>query len=181
MKYTKEILKEAAASSTSMAGMMRILGISHISGSMHQHLKKMIIKYDIDTSHWTGKCWNKGKYAPRRTIEQILIRKTKKEKTRVLLLTLLKAGIPYKCNCCGLGAWNGKFIRLHVEHKDGNNLNDRIENLELLCPNCHSQTSTYGVLKKDRHGNNGNSYIDRTKKEIASAGFEPTFLKGNSS
>ena len=49
----------------------------------------------------------------------------------------------YKCNKCGIKEWNDEKITLEIEHKDGNNYNNKKENLEFLCPNCHSQTKTY--------------------------------------
>jgi hypothetical protein len=55
------------------------------------------------------------------------------------------------CNRCGLQEWFGKKLSLEIDHKDGNNSNNLRENLEGLCPNCHSITSTWrGRNKKDR-------------------------------
>lgn len=52
--------------------------------------------------------------------------------------------LPYKCQECGLEEyWNGKKIVLHLDHINGVNNDHKIENLRFLCPNCHSQTSTY--------------------------------------
>jgi uncharacterized membrane protein len=48
-----------------------------------------------------------------------------------------------RCNSCGIDSWMGKPISLELEHKDGNHFNDVRENLEALCPNCHSQTPTF--------------------------------------
>ena len=48
-----------------------------------------------------------------------------------------------KCNRCGIKKWNGELIVLELEHIDGDNQNNQRENLELLCPNCHSQTGTW--------------------------------------
>lgn len=48
-----------------------------------------------------------------------------------------------KCCSCGIDNWQGKPITMDIEHKDGNSDNNNEENLELLCPNCHSQTPTY--------------------------------------
>ena len=56
-----------------------------------------------------------------------------------------------KCAKCGIGEWCGNPIVLELEHKDGNSSNNRPENLECLCPNCHSQTPTY----KNRNRGNG--------------------------
>lgn len=62
---------------------------------------------------------------------------------------LVKEGLKeYKCECCGIGnTYNGKPISLELNHIDGDNSNHRLENLELLCPNCHSQTDTYRSKK----------------------------------
>ena len=54
----------------------------------------------------------------------------------------------YKCSKCGIQDWNNKPITLELEHKDGNSSNNTEENLECLCPNCHSQTSTYKAKNK---------------------------------
>lgn len=49
------------------------------------------------------------------------------------------------CSSCGCGEeWNGKPLTLQVDHIDGNNINNVLSNVRLLCPNCHTQTETYG-------------------------------------
>lgn len=58
------------------------------------------------------------------------------------------------CSCCGITEWNNKPIVLELEHIDGNSSNNDIENLTLLCPNCHSQTPTY----KSKNIGNGRHY-----------------------
>lgn len=55
------------------------------------------------------------------------------------------------CNHCGIKEWNGKPITLELEHKDGDNQNNNRDNLESICPNCHSQTKTWrGKNKKNK-------------------------------
>lgn len=49
----------------------------------------------------------------------------------------------HKCECCGLSEWMNKPIHLELHHKDGDRTNHLLNNLELLCPNCHAQTETY--------------------------------------
>jgi Zn finger protein HypA/HybF involved in hydrogenase expression len=57
-----------------------------------------------------------------------------------LVLTEIRG---YKCECCGISDWQGKKLVLQVDHINGDPYNDSPENLRLICPNCHSQTSTY--------------------------------------
>ena len=49
----------------------------------------------------------------------------------------------YKCECCNNTEWNGKPIPLELHHINGDNTDNRIENLQILCPNCHAQTEHY--------------------------------------
>ncbi len=49
----------------------------------------------------------------------------------------------YKCAICGISEWQGKPISLHLDHINGINDDDRLENVRLICPNCHSQTDSY--------------------------------------
>lgn len=66
--------------------------------------------------------------------------------------------IEYECNICGINNWQGKPIVLELEHKDGNRNNNNLDNLVLLCPNCHSQTYTF----RGRNKNNGiRKYTDK--------------------
>ena len=60
-----------------------------------------------------------------------------------------------KCECCGITEWNGKEIKFELHHKDGNHYNNNLENLQLLCPNCHSQTDMFrsSTKKKNRISN----------------------------
>ena len=54
----------------------------------------------------------------------------------------------YKCDCCGISEYNNNPITLQVDHKDGNAGNNLPDNLRLICPNCHSQTLTFGARNK---------------------------------
>jgi 5-methylcytosine-specific restriction endonuclease McrA len=54
----------------------------------------------------------------------------------------------YKCNVCDISEWNNNPLTLQVNHIDGDASNNDPNNLELICPNCHTQTSTYGGKNK---------------------------------
>lgn len=60
-----------------------------------------------------------------------------------LIRNHLSKAFGWKCSVCLITEWNGKSIIMEVDHIDGNRSNNLIENLRLLCPNCHSQTSTW--------------------------------------
>lgn len=53
-----------------------------------------------------------------------------------------------KCSRCGLTSWNGEVLNMELHHIDGNKFNHRLENLEMLCPNCHAQTDNYRAKNK---------------------------------
>ena len=64
---------------------------------------------------------------------------------------LLKAGLlPRHCQSCGISQWRGRPLSLELHHVNGHGEDNRLANLELLCPNCHSQTETYGGLNAKR-------------------------------
>lgn len=54
----------------------------------------------------------------------------------------------YRCECCGTSEWNGVPVPLQLHHKDGNHTNNKLDNLELLCANCHVLTENYGGKNK---------------------------------
>jgi 5-methylcytosine-specific restriction endonuclease McrA len=73
---------------------------------------------------------------------------------------LLDAGIKEnKCERCGISAWLGEPLNAQLHHENGDGSDNRIENIEFLCPNCHSQTDTYG-------GRNGHRRPDRHLKLV---------------
>lgn len=89
-----------------------------------------------------------NQYSDRFETKDILNGKHPQYPTSKLSKRLVKEGYKkYQCEECGIKKWNKKPISLELNHKDGNNGNHKLENLELLCPNCHSQTSTYRSKK----------------------------------
>lgn len=74
-----------------------------------------------------------------------ILKENCKHQRSVLRRFVLKNNlIPYKCAICGCTEWNGKTLSLELDHINGINNDNRLSNLRFLCPNCHSQTTTYG-------------------------------------
>lgn len=76
--------------------------------------------------------------------EDILKENCKHQRTVLRRYVIKNNLIPYKCAICGCTEWQGKTLSLELDHINGINNDNRLENLRFLCPNCHSQTSTYG-------------------------------------
>lgn len=76
--------------------------------------------------------------------EDILKENCKHQRTILRRYVIKNNLIPYKCAICGCTEWQGKTLSLELDHINGINNDNRLENLRFLCPNCHSQTSTYG-------------------------------------
>lgn len=88
---------------------------------------------------------------------------TKQIKNYILKYNLLQ----YKCVWCGIcGIYNNKPLTLQLDHINGNNTDNRIENLRFLCPNCHSQTETYKGRNKTNQKSFGALSIEQIKKAL---------------
>lgn len=85
-----------------------------------------------------------GKVLP---LEKVLTENSEYNRTK-LKERLVKEGLKkYECECCKITEWNGKPISLQLHHINGINNDNRLSNLQLLCPNCHSQTENFGGTK----------------------------------
>lgn len=157
MKYTeKEIeeIKTIIKESFSIAEVLKKRKKS-ISGGNYFQLKLLCKKHNIDTSHFTGMLWNKGKKITcnyGRPLEEILVRNSDYSNRLTLKAKALAAGL-LKATCyeCGISEWQNKCLSLQLDHVNGVNDDNRIENLRLLCPNCHSQTSTFAGKNKGKN------------------------------
>lgn len=152
IKYSKELLENLAKDSISVAEVIRKLGLKQ-SGGNHSHIARRLVKYGISTNHFRGQGSNYGsthKGGPDKLIsDQIFVYDRlggRREHARTLRRALIDSGVPEQCSVCLLKPeWNGKKLVLHIDHIDGDFLNNCKENLRFICPNCHSQTENYGV------------------------------------
>ncbi len=142
-KYTEPQLRKAIECSSSLRQVLIYLKVSPYGGN-YDVLKKAIKYFQLDTSHFTGQAWNKGKkLAPKQPIERYLDNvipiQSFKLKKRLLREGILK----HKCSNCDNTIWLDQPIPLELDHKNGDNKDNRLSNLRLLCPNCHTLTPTY--------------------------------------
>lgn len=114
-------------------------------GDNYKIFHKYVKEYNLDTSHFTGlksNLGNKNNSSKEKTVEEYI--KGTSIRSTTLLKKLLKEGLKErKCECCGNTHWNKELIPLELHHKDGNHFNNELDNLEILCPNCHYFTETY--------------------------------------
>lgn len=144
-KYSKEDFIKAVASSTSIRQVLISLKVSPHGGN-YQTANNYIKKLSLDTSHFLGKGWNKGN-SPNiylnRTTQDYLDNKYPIQSNKLRLRLLREGYFEHKCYKCNNTEWNDQPIPLELEHIDGNNQNNELSNLTILCPNCHAQTLTY--------------------------------------
>ncbi|MGW2839836.1 HNH endonuclease signature motif containing protein [Streptomyces sp. NPDC001493] len=144
-RWTKEVLEPAVAASTTMVGVLRLLGLDAVGGN-HSHISRRVRSLGIDTSHFAAPRSSKGRR--HRTPEELLVEQApataRREQSGRLKRALVLLGIEERCTGCGVaGTWQGRPLPLEVDHIDGNWRNNRAENLRMLCPNCHSTTDSY--------------------------------------
>ena len=144
-RYTKEKLEEAVKNSLSIAEVLKYLNIIPAGGN-YRTIHRYIREWNIDTSHFTGQLWNKGGHRicnPAKPISEILTENSEYQSYK-LARRLLKEKIKeYKCELCGNTEWMNKPIPLELHHINGIHTDNRLENLQLLCPNCHALTDNY--------------------------------------
>lgn len=144
IKYTKELLEEKVKDCYSFAELCRRLGLKP-EGSNPKTLRKKMDEFGVDYLHFTGQAWHKNpknpvyrdKYLPRLCEHSSLSSANVKE-------LVYRLGLKEnKCEICKITEWQGKPIICELHHINGDSSDNRIENLQILCPNCHSQTDNF--------------------------------------
>ncbi|MGE5096878.1 MAG: HNH endonuclease signature motif containing protein [Betaproteobacteria bacterium] len=131
--------------SSSIADVLRRLGLrpsSHNYAEVHH----FVALFGLDNSHWTGQGHRLGSTSPvcpAAPLAQVLALDEYVQPGKLKNRLIGEGIFERKCAWCGRRKWRSRPIPLELDHIDGDHLNNALQNLRLLCPNCHAQTSTY--------------------------------------
>lgn len=137
-EYTDEDIIKHAKEVKSIAALLRKLDLRPAGGN-YANIKSKLQKLDVDCSHWTGKGWRKGQ----RLKEWVNYSKASRLKPHLIK----EKG--HICELCKLSDWRGSEIPLEIHHKNGNRTDNRLDNLQLLCCNCHALTDNWRNKKRN--------------------------------
>lgn len=133
---SKEEIEQIVLASTSYREVAEKFGYSPNGGGTICTVKNIIEEMQIDISHFKGQGWNKDNCDLGRFKKGHVVKSS--ELLRALILLRGRC-----CECCGLSQWEGNPIPLEVHHKDEDSLNNELENVQLLCRNCHGLTDNF--------------------------------------
>jgi hypothetical protein len=135
-KYSNEKLLEIWKQSDSVNQFLLNLGVGTGGGAWY-HYKKRLILLGIDLSESTLNGRSRGGQMTAKLRNSKTIKKRIRLKRSSLKKSMDLYNIPYKCSKCNLFEWFNKKLKLHIHHKNHDKTDNKIENLEYLCPNCH--------------------------------------------
>jgi len=150
-RWSDAQLRAAVADSKSYAGVLRTLGLVPAGGN-YDAAQRRVRALSLDTSHFTGQGWNKGGAfvaRPAWPLEDVLVA-NRPTSSHGLKQRLYREQLkPEHCERCGWAerAPDGR-LPLELDHINGDKTDNRLENLRILCPNCHALQPTHRGLNK---------------------------------
>lgn len=141
-KWNKEYITEIVRVSRSIADVLRSIGLPTNSGN-YKTFHRYCRKWNLDISHFQP--YKNNSHVLTIPLDHIIIKDCGHSQNALRNAIIRNKLIEYKCERCGnSGSWMSQDLSLHLDHINGVNNDNRIENLRFLCPNCHQQTSTFG-------------------------------------
>lgn len=148
--WTDEEFVQYAINSESWSELARYLGLCASGNGCYLTLRRAAERLNVSTTHFKRKRFGSGmttylEYNEENLVKVLSCVNNPYKKKKLIEWGLLKN----ECCLCGiLNEWNGKELTLQLDHIDGDNANNKMTNLRILCPNCHTQTTTYGSKRK---------------------------------
>lgn len=173
--FPRNQIKEILDTSSSILEALKNLKLS-ISGTNYRIIKEICGEEHWDYFYLKEKFTNS--IVPKYSLEEILVENSPYN-TGALKKRLLNEGILKNiCSICGIfPIWNGKELKFQLDHINGSPRDHRIENLRIICPNCHSQTDTFAG-KNVNHGIKSNKYLSKEEKLLLKEEKYKKYLAG---
>lgn len=155
----KEALAALVAENSPVAQILTKLGLP-TEGRPHRVISQRIRDLGVETKHLRGSGWSRGETKrshpsvaqnsrkQTRSDDEVFVEHSPIVGGQRITPRLLTMGWSYACTWCGIAEWRDTALVLHLDHINGVNNDNRLVNLRLLCPNCHSQTETYGRKRR---------------------------------
>ena len=143
-------LPEVVKNSECWVDVIRHYGLSDKSAGNWKTFQSYAKRMGLDTSHFVGR--RSGRAKTSTDINELLVMNSDIRSSHLktkLYANGLKKNV---CDICGIDSWMGNQITMELDHINGTNTDNRIENLRILCPNCHSQTDTWRGRNKNKNG-----------------------------
>lgn len=142
-RYDKLMLQEAVAKALCWSDVMKHLGMQPEGGNQRT-MKALVKEYQLNTDHFdiaTSRARNKTRH----TLESVMVVNSPLHRSSVRRFVMRNQLVEYVCaGCNNNGTWLDSILNLQLDHIDGDPTNNQLCNLRFLCPNCHSQTDTFG-------------------------------------
>ncbi len=142
---TDRAIMDAVSTCRSLAQVLAKLGVR--PGGNQARLRERIGQMKLDTSHFVGQGWRTGTripVIPPKPLDELLVDGRCLSPTASIRKRLIAEGLKeQRCELCLRSTWNDRPIPLELDHVNGRREDNRLENLRILCPNCHAQTDTY--------------------------------------
>jgi hypothetical protein len=150
--FTDEEFIVAVKNSKSISEVLRKLSLGLFGGN-YKTFKRTVERLKLDINHFTGKGHLKGKnhnWNKKYLTADLLVENNFYCSYNLKKRLICEGYLQNVCAVCNIFTWQGKILSLHLDHINGINTDNRLSNLRLLCPNCHSLTETYAGKNKKR-------------------------------
>lgn len=145
--YTDEQFIEAVRTSETIKQALGKVGLAGAGGN-YNTFYRTLKRLELSIEHFNGGKGQQKGISAKSNLDDVLVENSNFSSTHHLKHRLYKEGLlKEECLICGIKNWQGIFLSFHMDHINGEHTDNRIENLRILCPNCHSQTSTFSGKK----------------------------------